>query len=623
MKKQILFFLLIASPLWVFSQVEKIVDSEIKNVIVYQQGSLITREAKCSFQKGKTTLIFKGLSSKIDQDNLQVKPENDNLTILSVSHSIDYLNKTSSAKELDKLESKKRDIADSLKILKSIKAVYEQEKDMIVSNKSIGGTNGVNIADLQGAAAFFRTRLSEIETNTYQIERKSYHLKERLVEISKQLLELNSQTDLPSSQVKVIVSSEKVIESTVKLEYLIAEASWTADYDIRIKDVDSPLNLTYKAKVTQNSGEDWKDVRLTLSTGNPSVSNSKPDLESYYLTFNNFYSNFKPSSAGSSKKFTGKIEGTVTDADDGEALPGCNVVVKGTTTGTVSDINGKFSIEVPSSGSTLVFSYIGYEHLELPANTSFSNVKLKPAVMALQEVVVTGYGVSKGDAEDREEAATRAKKREMIPLAIQKQQTSTDFKINIPYSIPSDNKEYDVSMVQYEVPALYSYSAVPKLSKDVYLVARFTDWTRYNMLDGNASLFFKGIYQGETYLNLKSLEDTLSLSVGRDKEIIIEREAQKDFTSKGIMNSYKKELKGWNINVKNNKDIAVKLVVEDQYPVSKSDEIKVELLELSGAVQEKETGKLTWNIELKPKEKKTLLLQYSVKYPRERKVLVE
>ena len=166
--------------------------------------------------------------------------------------------------------------------------------------------------------------------------------------------------------------------------------------------------------------------------------------------------------------------------------------------------------------------------------------------MALQEVVVTGYGVSKGDAEDREEAATRAKKREMIPLAIQKQQTSTDFKINIPYSIPSDNKEYDVSMVQYEVPALYSYSAVPKLSKDVYLVARFTDWTRYNMLDGNASLFFKGIYQGETYLNLKSLEDTLSLSVGRDKEIIIEREAQKDFTSKGIMNSYKKELKGWN-----------------------------------------------------------------------------
>jgi hypothetical protein len=623
MRKFIIILILFSSYNSIFSQTEKSIDSEIKSVIVYQQGAQIKRVAKCTLAKGKTTLLFKGLSSKIDPKNLQVKSDNDNVTIVSVSHSIDYLNKTVTSKQIEDMGQKKRIIIDSLKILKNLKLVYAQEREMIVSNKSIGGTNGVNINDLQSAATFFRNRLTEIETNTYQIDRKSFSLKERLVEISKQLIELNSQLDMPTSLIRVVVSADKAVDDMINLDYIIADALWTPNYDIRIKDIDNPLNLTYKAKVSQNTGEDWNNVSLILSTGNPSISNNKPNLESYYLTFNNYYSKSRSSYPNVNKQFNGRIIGRITDADSGEPIIGCTVMIKGTTTGTVSDVDGKFSLDAPSLNAILVFSYLGYEPKELAANSSFDNVPLKPSATSLDEVVVVGYGTTDGNSNYDNSVVSYSKKEEIIPLAIQKQQTSTEFKIDIPYSIPSDNKEYDVAMVQYEIPAIYTYSAVPKLSNDVYLVARLTDWTKYNMLNGNANLFFKGIYQGDTYLDLKSFDDTLTLSIGRDKDIIIEREIQKDFTSKSFGSSYKKELKGWNITVKSNKENAVKISIEDQFPISKTDDIKVELIESSGALQDKDSGKLIWNVDLNPKEKKVLILKYSVKYPKEKKVIVE
>lgn len=624
--RKLIFALLVFCQLAIFAQTEKTIESAIKDVMVYQQGAQITRSGKCTLQKGKFTLVFSGLSSKIDPKSIQAKGTND-IMIISVSHSIDYLNKNKASKEIERLELNRKDILDSLKMLKSIKVVYNLERDMILSNKAIGGDNGVNISDLQNAAAFFRTRLIEIETKSSEIERKAYKLKNELVDISKQLLELNSELDLPTSQIKIVVSSEKPVESVINLDYIIAEAGWIANYDIRIKDIDSPLNLTYKAKVTQNTGEDWENVNLTLSTGNPSISNYKPDLETYYLTFNNYYANRQSSIGNDKQPFQGTVYGQITDAETGEPLIGASVVVKGTTQGTVSDVNGNYKIDLSIDNRTLVFSYIGYDYNEQYVNSGVFNVALNQSILRLEEVVVVGYGVSSDDASDemqgRASGVSPSKKKVSIPLAIQKRETSTEFKIEVPYSIPSDNHEYDVSMVEYTVPVQYSYSAVPKISDDAFLIAKLTDWTQYNMLNGNANLFFKGVFQGETYLDLKSFEDTLTLSIGRDKDIIIDREIQKDFTSRNFVGNNKKELRAWDVTLKNNKEAAIKITIEDQFPISKTDEITVEQIEQTGAILDKESGKLTWDLELAPNEKKVLTIKYSVKYPKDRKLVVE
>ena len=89
------------------------------------------------------------------------------------------------------------------------------------------------------------------------------------------------------------------------------------------------------------------------------------------------------------------INGKVTDKENGQGIPGVNVLVKGTTTGTTTDTSGDFKLTA-STDDLLVFSFIGYETIEVPvgAQTSLS-VSLGTDTKALEEVVVVGYGTQR------------------------------------------------------------------------------------------------------------------------------------------------------------------------------------------------------------------------------------
>jgi hypothetical protein len=622
MRKTISLFLFSLINLVSIAQTEKSIDSEIKNVTVYQEGAEIMRQANIDLQKGKTTLIFNGLSSKLDSKSIQAKGSND-LMIVSISQSIDYLNKVEISSEIEQLENQKLSIKDSLSLIDGLQKVYLQEKEMILANKTIGGDNGVDIAELKNAASFFRSRLMEIENKTKELDKKKFNLKIDFVEISKQLLELNSKSNSPTSEVKVVVSAKTSMKYKVDLKYVVNEAGWEPNYDLRITDVNQPLNLFYKAKVFQNTNEDWKNVKLILSTGNPNISNYKPELSTYYLTFNNYYKKPTRPIIQNNEPFKGTVHGRITDSETGEPLIGATVLVKGTTQGTVADMNGEYQISMPWDKNVLLFTYIGYAEHEQYVNSGQVNVSLAPDLMELEEVVVVGYGSTSSALQGRASGVNVTKKKEHIPLAIEKRQTSTEFEIEIPYSIPSDNQPYDVTMVEYQVAADYHYSSVPKLSDDAYLTAKIPDWTKYEMISGSANLFFQGIYQGETYLDLKGFEDTLSVSVGRDKDILISREIQKDFSKKSVIGSYKKELKAWEITIKNNKSSVIDLVIEDQFPISKVADIKIEQIESSGAEINEDDGKLTWKLKLEPKEKRVLVVKYEVKYPKNRNLIVD
>lgn len=621
MNKTVLILIIIHLSTMIYAETPKEVTSEIKNVTVYQQGAQITREGNLTIPKGKSTLIFQGLPEKITPSSIQVSATN-NVMIISVVHNIDYLNKSLTGKNLNDLYKKQLSLTDSIKVLNNLKNVYAQEKAMILANSSISGDNGVNINDLEQAAVFFRKRLTEIENATHKMDKSITDLKDLLVRISKQLLELNSKNDLPTSQIKVVVSSEVETKSQLKLTYFIPDASWTPAYDIRITETNKPLNFFYKAKVTQNTDENWENVKLTLSTGNPSLSNNKPELTAYYLTFDNYYRNVSPYNITEKKPLNGVVSGKITDAETGEPLIGTNVVVKGTNKGVVTDINGNYSIELPEGNKSLVFSFIGYVPQEVVANSAILNITMNQDKVSLDEVVVIGYGVS-GDDYQSPMSGRVVKKKEQIPIAIEKRQLTTEFQIDIPYSVPSDNQPYDVNMVEYEIDATYEYYAVPKLSNNAFLIAKIPNWINYNFLSGTTYIFFKGIYQGESFIDLDTASDTLSISVGRDKDLIISRDIQKDYVSKGIAGTSRKEQKAWTVSIKNNKSIAVNISIEDQYPVSKVDDIKVDLLEYSGAKKDESTGKLTWNLLLNPSEKRTLDLKYSVRYPANRSVLIE
>ena len=210
-----------------------------------------------------------------------------------------------------------------------------------------------------------------------------------------------------------------------------------------------------------------------------------------------------------------------------------------------------------------------------------------------------------------------------IPLEQVEKQTTVDFEIEVPYTINSDNKSYSVDMSTYSLPATYQYFCVPKVNKDVFLIASISDWEKYNLLEGEANIFFEHTYIGKSLLDVRYAKDTLKISLGRDKSITVNREKIKDFTSKKFFGSKKEEFRNWNIIVKNNKNQKINMLLFDQVPVSTLEEIKIDITEKSGAKQNSLTGEIKWSFSIEPRDIKIFDLKYSIKYPKNRNLIIE
>ncbi|MFT4968525.1 MAG: hypothetical protein ACI9O4_000254 [Chitinophagales bacterium] len=199
-------------------------------------------------------------------------------------------------------------------------------------------------------------------------------------------------------------------------------------------------------------------------------------------------------------------------------------------------------------------------------------------------------------------------------------QFSTQYEVALPQNIPSDGKNHLIGIDSYELESEYAYHTVPKLDCGAFLLAKVSDWGQYNLLPGSANLFFEGAYVGQSSINPDVSSDTLLLSMGRDEGIKITRNELKDFTSKKMMGSNKKETYAYEIEIRNNKSTAVEIEILDQVPVSQQKEIEVELEDGGGAQYNEELGKLEWNISLAPNQSKKLKFVYSVKYPKDKQV---
>ncbi|HOY72506.1 MAG TPA: DUF4139 domain-containing protein, partial [Tenuifilaceae bacterium] len=153
--------------------------------------------------------------------------------------------------------------------------------------------------------------------------------------------------------------------------------------------------------------------------------------------------------------------------------------------------------------------------------------------------------------------------------------------------------------------------------------ARITDWEKYSLLDGEANIFFENTFVGATVLDISRATDTLQVSLGRDKGISINREKIKDYTTRQLVGTKKEETRTWRTTVKNNKLQKISITVMDQVPVSTSEEIEVNILETSGGKVNTENGEVTWELTLEPGAEKKLDLKYSVKYPKNKVLVIE
>ena len=610
--------------------------ASVNKVTVFTNGAQVERSKSVVLVSGEQVVTFTGFSPYMDKKSLQVKAKG-HLTILGVSERTAHPDSAAQVKKLRAAEDDVKAVERRIQQTKDEQEMLTAQLDLVKTNCSVAGrTVATPLANIKELNAYYAQQVLSVKKRSQELEEQLQNLNEELKRrqdtcdsIAK--LKLKSVTEID-----VKVDAKQAGRAVFDITYYVKNAGWFPSYDVRSNSINEPLQLSYKANIYQNTKEEWKNVPVTLSSSNPNRSNVAPQLKTYWLDYGLSAPTYNIDNDGSNV-----VSGKIVSADDGEPMIGASVIVKGTNLGTVSDIDGNYSIVLPQNSRRLTFSYVGYvsqTHTVEPGSTL--NIRLKEDQASLQEVVVVGYGVSKkGRRSNSKGEVLKAKERipeaagvaveeelnesEVIAVNQQQAQFGYEFDIKQLLTLPDGGKTSTTEIARHQLPASYEYRGIPKIDKESFLVADATDWQKLNLMEGEANVYFDNSFVGKSILDPNVSSDTLHFSMGRDQSIRVQRTKVSESSTRRFFGSNQEQTLKWRITVKNNRQESVNITVFDQAPISRNTSIEVIMEELSDGQFDKKTGIIKWPLQLKPGEQRDLILQYKVKYPKNRRLTIE
>jgi hypothetical protein len=615
MKKIILFFF---CSTFVFATEIK-TKATTKEVIVYTNGAQITSDVSVTIPKGSSILRITDVSQFVTQNTIQLSGLKD-VSILSIGFDVNFFPKKELSEKIKNLKSQINAKLREIAVLQNTIKGLEEEESILSLNKNLGSSQqAVPLEKILLHSKHYRDRIPVVKMEIYDTNQKIILIDSEVKAMQQEFQKITSEANEQKGE--IIVKLDNPNEATTLnmiLKYIVTGAGWVPSYEIKAKNSKDALQFAYKAQVYQNTGEDWNDVKLTLSTGNPNYTNDKPKIESQYLNFVYSYSNqsYKDQERQNYKynPMVKEVSGIV--ADKSGPLPGANVVIKGTNIGTQTDFNGRYTLKI-ANGKELVYSFVGMEDITLPIYSGNMNVVMKDGVM-LQEVVVMGYGKVSNDSDEtevkQEEITTGTGDEKEIIM------NTVTFKIKKSYTIPSLDTPSIIEIDNFSVPAEFEYYSAPLLSENVFLTAKVKDWNKYDLLPGDVSIYTEGSYAGTTYLNPYQTEEELVISMGVDTNLIIERKQLKNNKDKSFLGGTRIIDRNYEITLRNNKTTDAVVKIYDRIPLSENKEIKVEKENVDGATYDEKTGILFWQLSISPKQVLKKQLAFQVKYPKNKKI---
>ena len=607
--------------------------ASINKVTVFTNGAQVERSKSVILVPGEQVVTFTGFSPYMDKKSLQVKAKG-HLTILGVSERTAHPDSAAQIKKLHAAEDDVKAVERRIQQTKDEQEMLTAQLELVKTNCSVAGrTVATPLANIKELNAYYAQQV-------LSVKKRSQELEEQLQKLND---ELKRKQDTCDSIAKLKLKN--ITEIDVKLEakqagradfditYYVKNAGWFPSYDIRSNSIKEPLQLSYKANIYQNTREEWKNVPVTLSSANPTRSNVAPQLKTYWLDYGLSAPTYSFDSDGST------VSGKIVDAEDGSPIVGASIIIKGTQIGTVSDIDGYYSITLPQDHRQLSFTYIGYQTQTRTATPgSTLNIRMKEDEQRLEEVTVVGYGTSKKGRKSKGEVL---KARESIPMmedlaveeemdeseviSVNQQQAQFGYEFDIKQllTLPDGGKTTTTEITRHQLPATYEYRGIPKIDKESFLVADATDWQKLNLMEGEANVYFDNSFVGKSILDPNVSSDTLHFSMGRDQSIRVQRIKVSESSTRRFFGSNQEQTMKWRITVKNNRQESVNITVFDQAPISRNTSIEVNMEELSDGQFDKQTGIIKWPLQLQPGEQRELVLQYKVKYPKNRRLTIE
>jgi hypothetical protein len=609
------------------------VPSHIIAATVYSDRAMVTRVAKVTLAGGIQEVLLDSLPPLLQDQSVRVSASGGaRARLVEVKVNRVFLDTLTTARVKPLLQ-RSRELSYDIRRLNDRLQVLNHQMEFlkkidIASQESIGRelkTQRPSVEDYRKLLGFFDSELSGLITETRKIEDQKLEKQQSYDALQKEIREIGGSPERSEKQVTIVFDVSQPGTLEVEASYLLSGAGWTPAYDIRAGSGDSSVSLSYFAFVRQNTGEDWRNVRLTLTTSSPSSGGAPLELYPWYV--------------GAAEQAIGAIEGFIRDGSTGEPLTAANLTVVGTPMGVTSDVNGFYRIANLKAGAYEIRArYIGYTSIR--AATTVRPFTLTKLDLALQpSSVETGEVVITADRPEVQKDATRsmslrggrleeaALPEAPIPVAVQTTSvssavTAASFEIPGETTIPSDNAAHRVAVMVAPLWATFSHSAVPKIQNVVFFKASMQNSTEYPILPGPMSVFLDNSFVATSKLPAVMPGEKFDAFLGVDNGIRVERKLLNRVTEvTGLFTKSRKVSYEILITAENRKRLAAKLSIKENVPVSQDDRVKVTVLNpKSEEIRPDAGGIITWNLELAPGEKKEVRVQYSVEAPSEMNV---
>ncbi len=537
---------------------KEIIKSTITEVTVYAQGAQVYRKANYTIKPGVTEVIIDGICPTIDPNSLQVKASG-NVILIDSKYSLYYPKPEESKldaiplkirRDIDFLQDSLLNLSFDIQDIQDEIDVLNAAKNILANNGAVRGQGKVNdsINLLKQTVDYYSAKMIEINKKLLALNRRKVDKNEKKRKMNERLNKLQNYQENanlnpvetgPSHRITITLSSKEAVTGKFSISYLVSEAGWTPLYDIRSEVLTGKINLSYKAQVYQNTGMDWNDVRLNISTNNPYQNKTKPTIHPWYIDYNVYRQD--------------SYKNNLNNANfDGRATPSAMMNKEGLKTDDLED--------------------------EMSVSNNYNAQTANQFVEVIQHMI------------------------------------SAEFKIDLPYTIKSDNEPNMVLVKNVDLDATFKYYSIPKVDKSVYLVAQLSKLDDLQLVPAKANIFFDGSYIGETYIDPTLMEDTLTLSLGRDPNIVIKRTLLKKECKEKIVGNEIEKTFAYNIEVKNMKSTNIEIIIQDQIPVTQNAEIIITTINNDKAKYNDKTGLLEWSFNLKTKETKNIGFSYKIKY---------
>jgi hypothetical protein len=587
---------------------------------------MIKRSGKTSLSPGMRQVVISGLPPILQDQSVRISASGTAVAkIVEVKVDRMFLDTLMTARVKPLLQKSKnmnlemRKLNDRLSVLKHQGEFLD--KIGIASQESIARdlkSTRPTVEDYKKLMSFFDTELSGVKTETRSLEDQRLELQQAYERLQKEIQEIGGSPEKSEKQITVIFDVNTGGSLTIEASYLVPQASWTPVYDIRVASADTTVSLTYSAFVKQNTGEDWKDASVTLTTSRPALGGTPPELLPWFI--------------GAADRATGMVEGTVRDASTGEPLPGATVTIVGLNFSMTTDANGIYRISnVRPGANSIRATCVGYTSVRSsvftrPFASSTMDFSLPESSIETGEIVVTEErpliqknttsAIAAGEVDIRGGVVPPT------PIAAQTATVSTtvtaaSFEIPGQTTIPSDNASHRVTVMTTNLGGTFSHTSIPKMQADVYFKAKLKNSTDFPILAGPMSVYLDNNFVSNSKLKAILPAESFDAYLGVDNGVRVERKLLNRLTeTSGLFSKTRKILYDILIVAENLKKASQALSIQENIPVSQDERVKVTISKPKPEeILPDANGTITWQLTLTPGERREIKLQYSIESP--------